>query len=138
MIMCLNLSYLTHFGGQGRNPRNISLHFWKNLRHYNFVLRLSDLQHSPNGPKRRIHFPKCGLQTNCIQNWAFNKEFKELRPELEENEKICAMTVVYYALQILHVLLITDTYIFFGEIYSTQFLETRKWLKDLKPVLHIS
>ena len=29
-------------------------------------------QHSPNGPNgpnRRIHVPKCGLQTNCIQNW---------------------------------------------------------------------
>ena len=22
----------------------------------------------PNGPNRRIHAPKCGLQTNCIQN----------------------------------------------------------------------
>ena len=26
-------------------------------------------QHSPNGPNRRIHVPKCGLLTNCIQNW---------------------------------------------------------------------
>ena len=43
MIMCLNLSYLTHFGGWGKNPKNISLHFWKNLRHHHFVLRLSDL-----------------------------------------------------------------------------------------------
>ena len=24
-----------------------------------------------NSPKRRIHFPKCGLLTNCIQNWGF-------------------------------------------------------------------
>ena len=26
----------------------------------------------PNGPNRRIHVPKCGLQTNCIQNWGLH------------------------------------------------------------------
>ena len=26
----------------------------------------------PNGQNRRIHVPKCGLQTNCIQNLDFN------------------------------------------------------------------
>ena len=25
----------------------------------------------PNGPNRRIPVPKCGLQTNCIQNWGY-------------------------------------------------------------------
>ena len=25
----------------------------------------------PNSPKRRIHVSKCGLQTNCIQNWVY-------------------------------------------------------------------
>ena len=47
MIMCLYLSYLTHFSGQGRNPCNNFVAFLENLRHHNFVLRLSDLQYSP-------------------------------------------------------------------------------------------
>ena len=36
----------------------------------------------PNGPIRRIYVPKCGLQTNCIQNWGGtankNKDMNEM------------------------------------------------------------
>ena len=30
-----------------------------------------------NGPNRRIHVPKCGLLTNCIQNWGLNLQIKQ-------------------------------------------------------------
>ena len=43
MIMCIYLSYLTHFSGYGRNHNNTFVAFLENLRHHNFVLRLSDL-----------------------------------------------------------------------------------------------
>ena len=43
MIMCLYISYLTHFSGEGRNPYNNFVAFLENLRPHNFVLRLSDL-----------------------------------------------------------------------------------------------
>ena len=45
--MCLQLSYLTHFSGQGRNPYNNFVAFLENLRHHTFVLRLSDLYKTP-------------------------------------------------------------------------------------------
>ena len=43
MKMCLYLFDLTHFSGQGRNPSNNFVALLENLRHRNFVLRLSDL-----------------------------------------------------------------------------------------------
>ena len=42
---CLYFIDLTHFKGQGRYPYNNFIGFLENLRHHNFVLRLSDLQH---------------------------------------------------------------------------------------------
>ena len=45
MTMCLYFSYLTHFSGKGRNPSNNFVAFLENLRHRNFVLRLSVLYH---------------------------------------------------------------------------------------------
>ena len=62
--MCLYFFNLTHFRGQGRNPGNISLLFWKILRHQKFVLKLSEL------------YP---IQVTAMQN-----ELTALRPQLLE------------------------------------------------------
>ena len=40
---CLYFFDLTNFKGYGRNPYNNCVAFLENLRHHNFVLRLSDL-----------------------------------------------------------------------------------------------
>ena len=43
-IKCFSFIDFTHFRGKGRNPYNNFIAFLENLRHHNFVLRLSDLK----------------------------------------------------------------------------------------------
>ena len=93
MIMCLYLSYLTHFRGQGRNPSNNFVAFLENLRHHNFVLRLSDLQVDNNGPnlanivKERPHIQKKQRKSFGGES----RKFCSVKLLLQQQQSICLL-----------------------------------------------
>ena len=66
--MCIHLSYLIHFSGQGRNPYNDFVGFLENLRHHNFVLRLSDHYHIMIVSTHYVHHTRCKEPTTLQNN----------------------------------------------------------------------
>ena len=57
-------------------------------------------QHSPNGPNRKIHVPKCGLQANCIQNWGMHKKRKQVMLTWLSKKSECTLNFIDILFQI--------------------------------------
>ena len=72
IIKCLYFFDLTHFRGQGRNPYNNFVAFLENLRHHNFVLRLSDLQFLHTTAVHSIN-QELVIVSQCLDLWHISK-----------------------------------------------------------------